>query len=226
MAKFIVVHSVKVATDFVPQTFGRLTTLGPRFRLPVGRKGARHMHQVCRCECGNIDVFSLWDLKRAKVSSCGCLRKEVAKASFTTHGYAKTSIHDIWQSMKARCLNPGYAGYHNYGGRGIRVCGRWLGENGFINFLSDMGERPSKDLSIDRYPNQNGNYEPGNCRWATRKEQARNLRTNRMLTYNGKTQCVAEWAEELGIPQGTLHSRLKSGWSVEKALSTPPKKRK
>src|SRR5690348_13492356 len=100
--------------------------------------------------------------------------------------------------MIRRCSNPTFAGWAMYGGRGIRVCERWLGTEGFKNFLADMGERPD-GKTLDRYPDKNGNYEPGNCRWATARNQARNTRRNRMITLHGKSQCAAAWEEETGI---------------------------
>ena len=121
--------------------------------------------------------------------------------------------------MKARCVVPSASGYENYGGRGIVVCDRWL--NSFENFLADMGERPSKAHSIDRYPDNDGNYEPSNCRWATRKQQTRNTRANRRISFCGETLCVAEWAERVGIHCDTIYDRLKLGWSIDRALTEP-----
>jgi len=119
--------------------------------------------------------------------------------------------------MMSRCRNSADPSYDIYGGRGISVCDRW---NSFDNFLEDMGPRPSCDHSIERI-NVDGNYEKSNCRWGTWKEQGRNRRNNRRLTYKGRTLCVMEWAEELGIRWGTLFARLDRGWSAEKALTTP-----
>ena len=117
--------------------------------------------------------------------------------------------------MKTRCSNPNDKHFDEYGGRGIKVCDRWL--NSFENFLADMGEKPSPSHSIDRIK-VNGNYEPGNCRWATPEEQARNKRDNRLVTYHNETKCVTEWARELGVWHGVLIKRLNSGMSVEQAF--------
>lgn len=123
--------------------------------------------------------------------------------------------------MINRCRNARSPYYHLYGGRGIKVCERWKGKNGFLNFLQDMGRRPSPKHSIDRIDN-NGNYEPGNCRWATRIEQNRNRRDNRLVTFNGQTKCIAEWCDETGLPEKSVRARLwLLGWSVEDALTTP-----
>lgn len=110
-----------------------------------------------------------------------------------------------WQSMLTRCLNPNAADYPAYGGRGILVCHRW---RKFAHFRADMGPRPSPAHSLDRYPNQDGNYEPGNVRWATPQEQARNRSTNRLITYQGQVKCLSEWAEILGITSAALSDRL------------------
>ena len=129
-----------------------------------------------------------------------------------------TSEHNIWRAIKARCHSVGSVSYAWYGGRGIRVCERWF--DSFENFFADMGPRPSKAHSVDRIDND-GNYEPGNCRWATRKEQQRNKRNNRLITYNGETMCLEAWADRLGIGWATIHERLDRGWSVADALSRP-----
>lgn len=133
-----------------------------------------------------------------------------------------TSIeYRAWARMKRRCLDPRTDGYHRYGGRGITVCPRWL--NSFENFLADMGPRPTDQHSLDRV-NNNGNYEPGNCRWATLDMQANNRRANRRLTHNGKSQGVSAWARELGCKPHTITMRLARGWPVALALSMPPDK--
>ncbi|MCK5601423.1 hypothetical protein KAR91_06135 [Candidatus Pacearchaeota archaeon] len=128
----------------------------------------------------------------------------------------KTPTYISWVAMLQRCNNPKGPAYHNYGGRGIKVCDRWLK---FENFLCDMGERP-EGMSIEREDNDKG-YELGNCKWATVKEQSRNRRTNRRLTYNGETKTVVEWSETVGISAGIIGSRLYAGWTIERALTEP-----
>jgi hypothetical protein len=153
-------------------------------------------------------------IKRAKYREANRLRlKETAKADrrrFPERG--------CWHVMIARCYKPSHEFYSQYGGRGIRVCDRW--RDSFESFLADMGPRPSLQHSIDRI-DVNGDYEPTNCRWSTQTEQMRNTRSNRMLTAFGKTQCVAAWAEETGLPAGTILDRLRFNWTVEDTLSHP-----
>lgn len=126
--------------------------------------------------------------------------------------------YSIWLNMRARCGNSKNNRYSTYGARGIRVCERWDAD--FLNFLSDMGRRPGEDYSLDRIDN-NGNYEPENCRWATRKEQCRNRTTSRFLTLGGETKTLAKWGAESGLGVSLLHGRLKRGWSIRKALTEP-----
>jgi hypothetical protein len=227
MAKYIIVHSIRVATDFVPETFGRLTTIGPKFKITQLKR--RRLVAVFQCECGNCTVANVTDVRLGKTRSCGCLRKQNAAAqaeSNVVHGHARelggrNNLYIIHKGMIQRCYNHKSPQYRHYGGRGIRVCDRWLEPNGrgFMNFLSDVGYRPSLDFSLDRYPNRNGNYEPGNVRWATLTEQNRNKRTNIILTHNGKTQCLAAWAEELGIDYSTIHGRFRRGWDILRLLA-------
>ena len=132
-----------------------------------------------------------------------------------TSGGKTSRTYFAWASMKKRCRGKNDKYYHRYGGRGISVCERWLE---FSNFLQDMGEVP-EGLSLDRYPDNDGNYEPGNCRWATQKEQVRNTSQNNMITFNGETMCRTDWEVRLGISSGALWHRLKNGWSLEEALT-------
>jgi len=141
----------------------------------------------------------------------------IEDAMYLTHGHTNTPVYASWRHMIERCQKPTHHAWHNYGGRGIRVCERW---KRFENFLADMGERPN-GKQIDWIDN-NGNYEPGNCRWATRAEQLGNTRCCRVLTFNGKTQNVTAWAEETGIPRNCIYFRIgRLGWSVEEALTQP-----
>lgn len=126
-------------------------------------------------------------------------------------------LYTVYNNMIGRCLNPKDEKYPTYGARGITVCGRWLGEDGYSNFEKDMGPRPSPSHSIDRKKND-GNYEPGNCHWATRREQQRNRKANRNIAINGRTQCVSAWAEEAGLKVTTLQRRVAYGWTGERLL--------
>jgi len=127
-----------------------------------------------------------------------------------------------WYNMKQRCYNKRSTGYHLYGGRGIRMCEKWL--YSFSIFYKDMGDRPV-GTSMDRI-DVNGNYEPGNCRWGMISVQNRNKTTNINLTYNGKTQCVQDWENELGLPRDLARRRIKRGWETERALTTPSAKQR
>jgi hypothetical protein len=135
-----------------------------------------------------------------------------------THGCSGTLTWNRWRSMIARCTMPNTKSYPRYGGRGIKVCDKWLHD--FTAFLADMGECPGSGWTQDR-ENNDGNYEPGNCRWATRREQNRNTSRNRLLTHRGTEMCITEWAEETGINFRTIMTRLGKGWSIEKTLDTP-----
>ena len=151
---------------------------GQRFgRLVVSRRAGTTAHRrslwECRCDCGNTRLVPADNLKRENTRSCGCLRKEVAKELNTVHGGTRSREFNTWKGMQRRCYLQSAAGFKNYGGRGIAVCDRWL--HSFENFLADMGCKPSPKHSIDRI-NNDGNYEPGNCRWATAKEQRQNRR--------------------------------------------------
>lgn len=122
-----------------------------------------------------------------------------------------------WLCMKQRCLNPKDPRFKDYGGRGIKICDAWLD---FVGFLEDMGSRPA-GTSLDRWPDRDGNYEPGNCRWATRQQQQRNMRSSAFLTWNGQTKLVREWATELGLNYEVLRTRLRRHWTLERAMTEP-----
>jgi hypothetical protein len=201
-------------TDSTEPRFGRLLVIGPA----EVRKG--HKRWTCRCDCGAIRVVAQDNLRSGHTLSCGCLNR-VRLSQPRKHGHSKrgkkTRAFNAWCLMKQRCLDRNFPSYPRYGGRGITVCERW--RDSFENFLADMGE-PPPGTSIDRENNE-GNYEPGNCRWATLKEQARNKRSSRLLSLGGRTQCLAAWAEEVGIGVKVLERRVHQGWSHERALTTP-----
>lgn len=166
----------------------------------------------CECECGVRVVVRGATLVAGRTSACASCSTAAAN---TTHGMSRTTLYRRWRAMHARISSPRHKGYHNYGGRGIMVCLRW---QRFENFLADMGPSFSPELELDRI-NVNGDYEPGNCRWATRSQQQRNRRTNHMVTWRSHTLTVQEWAEMLGLCPNTIVHRLKRGWSVERTLS-------
>ena len=161
----------------------------------------------CKCNCGNESIVAGTDLRRKSTKSCGCAKN-------ITHGRAKHPLYKVWKGMIRRCTNPNYKYFKNYGGRGIKVCSRWLDIH---NFIADMGLRPSPKHTIERIDNNKG-YFPDNCRWATRAEQQKNMRTNRMLTLEGRTMCAAEWARRLNIAYTTILWRLNTNKSIEQVL--------
>lgn len=214
MADAIVMPTHGNFKNLTGMIFGQLTVIAY-----AGKRG-RYTMWLCRCKCGKETQAIVSNLCSGGTQSCGCLQRKKTVECSRTHGYCGTPEYVTWRSMKQRCGDPSQISYDDYGGRGITVCDRW--RDSFEAFLADMGERPSKNHSIDRVDNSKG-YSKSNCRWATNKEQGRNTRRNRMLTLNGRTLCVAEWAERLGMSDATILSRLGRGWSVERALTTPVK---
>lgn len=198
------------------ETFGRLVVLGY-----AGKQGQKHLWW-CHCLCGKTSRCARSNLISGNTTSCGCNKHR------TIHGHAankrKSPEYAAWEAMKDRCYNKSRRSYYLYGGRGIRVCERWT--HSFEAFLADMGFRPSPKHTLDRFPDQNGNYEPGNCRWATREQQTRNQRNTHYITYQNETLCMTDWAQRLGIHPATLSNRLnRSGWSVERAFTEPTHKK-
>lgn len=162
-----------------------------------------------------------YNLTRRRRAACCCAQRDKIKRKLTKHGLRHLPEYKIWLSMRHRCRNKKDARYKYYGGRGVAVSKEW---DEFSCFYSDMGPKPSPFHSIER-KNNDGNYEKDNCKWATSKEQSLNRRTNRLLTFNGKTQCLSEWAKELGLSKSRLENRILSNWSDEDAFTVPPQKR-
>jgi hypothetical protein len=163
----------------------------------------------CRCECGREVIVRHQNLVSGNTKACGCLHRR--------HGGADTPEHRVWRKMRERCSRPEATGFHNYGGRGIRVCERW---QSFENFFADMGARPSPGHTIERI-DVDGPYAPDNCRWATNAEQQLNRRNTIRLTYRGETRPLAEWARRFGLSISMVGWRVRHGWPVEAALGTP-----
>lgn len=200
--------------DLTGQKFGRLTVV-----KRAKNKGSCTVWE-CLCDCGNITAVRAYDLKIGRTKSCGCYNME----HITKHGHSHDRLYNIWRTAKSRCTNPQDKDFERYGARGIVMCNEWTGSNGLENFIGwSMSNGYQDNLSIDRIDNSKG-YSPDNCRWVTMKKQQNNRRNNHIITYNGKSQTISQWSEELGIKHSTLLYRIDSGWSVEKALNTPVKR--
>jgi hypothetical protein len=190
------------------EPFGQLRSIKEAKRAPDGMRRI-----LCLClACGTEKPIRLATLRNGHSRTCGCSK---VKHRLSHEGMPE---YTAWTHMMGRCLNPQHIVYYNYGGRGIKVCDRW---HDFAAFLADVGKRPTPEHSLDRYPDNDGDYEPGNVRWATPKEQARNRRDTKMLTYKGETKSLCDFAEEYGIKRITLTIRLRRGWTVKQALTTP-----
>ena len=192
--------------------FGRWLVL-----CEAGRSDSNDIEWLCECDCGVRKIINGSMLRIGRTHSCGCLRKDMA----TKHGVrgANKKLYNVWWSMNVRCSDNRNKHYKYYGGRGILVCDEWKKNPvAFYNWAMENGYK--EGLQIDRIDN-NGNYEPENCRFVTAKENARNTSRNRILKYNGISKCVTEWAEDFDIAIGTLFSRLNNGWSIERALTQP-----
>lgn len=195
------------------ERFGRLTLVAEdAMRAYQGR-----YKWIVRCDCGELRSVVLQNLTHGHSTSCGCLAREATIARSTTHGGVGSPEHNSWRQMRARCMNSRSQDYSDYGERGITICDAWAS---FPQFLADMGPRPGTRYSLGRIDND-GPYSPENCRWENDVQQARNRRSSRLLTYQGKTQTLVAWAIEAGLKRSTLQRRIDVlGWSVEDALAT------
>jgi hypothetical protein len=200
--------------DIIGQTFGKLTAIED-----VGKDKWRQLRWRCRCECGNYIVVVGGDLRRGNTLSCGCLQKDLVSRRMMPRRVVVPRVleYGVWASMKGRCNNKRDINYKHYGGRGIKVCNRWL--NGYENFMKDMGDRP-EGLTLDRIDN-NGNYEPSNCRWATRTEQQNNKRNNKHIVIHGITYTLKQASESFKIKYSCLRSRIYAGREAHDAIFTP-----
>lgn len=204
------------ADDITGQRFGRLVALGP-----IGRNDRRSIVWRCLCDCGKHTDVTAVSLRSGHTSSCGCLRLERNWAATKTHGMTNTRLYRLWTAMLARCHSSIAKGYADYGARGIEVCPEWRHDfQVFHDFVTQLPNYNTKGYTLDRIDND-GNYEPGNVRWASRWIQSRNNRRNVVITHDGRTKCLSDWAEELGVLRSTLAGRLARGWSVERAFTTP-----
>jgi len=191
---------MKRILDLTEKVFGRLTVLER-----AGRTKHGDSKWLCVCECGNTAIVIAGNLNSGHTRSCGCL----VVAVNTTHGECKSPEHKAWEGMIKRCLDESHHAYRSYGGRGICICVEWV--ESFGAFLKDVGRRPSRKHTLDRYPNNNGDYVPGNVRWATMKQQGNNRRTNRLLDFNGEVITQSEYIERSGLSFGKVQYRVKTG---------------
>lgn len=183
------------------------------------RAGENRWFGCFRCECGHEFETAVAQVRSGKTTSCGCKSSKKRIGTLTkTHGMSGTRTYDIWCGMHKRCIDPKSNKYHLYGGRGIKVCDRWTD---FEAFLADMGEAPA-DMTLDRFPDGDGDYRPGNCRWATKTEQARNRKGNVLITIDGDTKTLAEWAESSANSYKVIHRRIKRGWTPREAIFGRP----
>lgn len=205
--------------DLTGKVFGRLTVIERR-----GSDDAHNAMWFVRCECGVTKTLPGVVMRSGNTRSCGCLFCDSVRANSITHG-ATVNRHEAveykaWKAMLYRCKYPRRHPYH--AGRGIQVCRRWKGPKGYTAFRSDVGPRPSPKYSLDRYPDNNGNYRPGNVRWATKQQQALNSRRCHMITAVGQSKSLGEWAKALGLRQEALRHRIDRGWPIELAVTVPP----
>lgn len=199
--------------------FGRVVVLGEAEK----RCGARYFD--CRCDCGKRWQVRLSLLTQGATKSCGCLRRERFTERLEKHGHARTKLYGVWNNMRQRCTNPGHPSYVHYGGRGIAICDEWSQFLAFRAWALASGYR--RGLTIER-DNVDDGYRPGNCRWIPQGEQSNNTRRSKRITFRGETRTLRDWAHHVGLMPHALYSRLRKGWTVERALTEPldPRARK
>lgn len=206
----------KVRTDLTGKRFGMLTVLS------YSHTKNNSAHWLCRCDCGNTKTVLAGNLVGARTKSCGCLRRKRILEYNESQWESNTRLYRIWKGMKNRCYNPNVPSYKNYGGCGIRVCDEWQQYKAFRDWALNHGY--SEDLTIER-KDYDGMYEPSNCEWIPRPDQGKNTSRNRYIEYGGKTMTLADWSKTLGGGPNLVATRLQRGWTEEKAVSTPVKRR-
>ena len=193
--------------DLTGRRFGKLIVISET----TNRSGSGNLLWLCKCDCGCTKAVISASLRSGATTSCGCYGNEMLAKYRTKHGKCPRSgripEYQIWDAMIQRCTNPNQSQYHDYGGRGIKVCERWMR---FEVFLEDMGYRPSKNHTLDRIDND-GDYEFANCKWRTRDKQSRNRRSNVWIEYNGKKMILEDWANELGIYSSQIRKSMQRG---------------
>jgi hypothetical protein len=208
--------SVSACLIEVGSRFGKLTVVARAASTKTVRP-----RWLCVCDCGRQTLTGSQNLRRGAAQSCGCKRFKHRSTPKENHGQSRaaggkaTREYMTWSSMLGRCHNQKHKQFGRYGGRGISVCPSW--RNSYLSFLRDVGPKPVGPFSLERVDN-NGDYAPGNVRWATWKEQASNRRNSRLLTFQGRTMTMKQWAEESGIGYTTLKERLMRGWTLERSL--------
>ena len=202
-------------TDLTGKKFGRLTVIK---RVENDKSGFSQW--LCKCDCGNEKIVRATSLLKGEIVSCRCYQREAIAKSTIKHRMIHTPLYNIWLNMKNRCNNPNNKSYKHYGGRGIKVCDEW--QNDYMSFYTwCMAHGYKKGLSLDRI-NNDGNYEPTNCRWVTQQVQLNNTRRCKMITMDGKTQSLSDWAREYNVPiERTRQRVVNRGWGLKEALTTP-----
>lgn len=205
----------KKAKNITGQVFGRLTVIGP-----IENRNGRIMW-LCRCECGETATPEGKALRVGHTKSCGCLQRDKVSAKGTTHGLHKHPLYGIWAHIVQRCTCSTNDSFHNYGGRGISICDEWRYDfKAFHDYVSQLPDYGTKGYQLDRIDND-GNYEPGNVRWADRYTQLNNTRRNTFVTFRGEIRTVGQWARTMGLPLKVVWDRLRNNWDIERALTTP-----
>lgn len=189
------------------------------FTGEVNKFGNKYAEFICPF-CKKSFIKLMYSVQASGIKSCGCASANLNSIAHTKHDMSFSGEYNSWRSAKKRCYEANSPSYKRYGGRGITVCDRWL--NSFENFLADMGKRPTPEHSLDRYPNVNGNYEPGNCRWATPIEQSRNRNNTILVEYNSEIKPLSEWAGLFDMNYMTLFGRYTKGWTGDKLFRQAP----
>ncbi len=181
-------------------------------------KNNRDKYYICQCDCGEVMRALGTALRRKERPTLNC--KKCGNKKKEKHGMVGSRLYKIWDGMKQRCLNENDVSYHYYGGRGVKICDEWLDEKvGMLNFKDwSLTNGYNESLTIDRI-NNNGDYEPSNCRWVDMKVQANNKSINKLITYKGVTKTLSQWAEEYNVPYVTFVKRINYGWDIERALN-------